>query len=208
MSRALRVHTMSALVCCAVAATACGSDMPTGPSPRSLAEHFDSVLTQHPGANGAWHDAVTAAIAALSLGVAPTTVQISVNGTATTFQAVAWDEVAPGFGVDSTIHIAAWTGGSNPASVMRIDEQFSGAQTFPYVEYAPDSAQGSVGGGGTVTASLATLGDNCLPGSDTDMTAVSNCRLGTIIAGFNVTSIQGGTAHLVMTSRALHGMRT
>src|SRR5580698_5162184 len=121
MSRALRVHTMSALVCCAVAATACGSDMPTGPSPRSLAEHFDSVLTQHPGANGAWHDALTAAIAALSLGVAPTTVQISVNGTATTFQAVAWDEVAPGFGVDSTIHIAAWTGGSNPASVMRID---------------------------------------------------------------------------------------
>jgi hypothetical protein len=206
MSHALRVHTVSALVCCAVVATACGGDMPTGPSPQSLAEHFDSVLTQHPRADNAWSNALTIAIAALSLGVAPTTVQISVNGTATTFQAVAWDENAPGFGVDSTIHLAAWTGGSNPASVMRIDEQFGGGQTFTYVEYAPDTAQGSVGGGGTVTASLTTLGGQCLSGSGTD-TLVSNCRLGTIIAGFDVTSIQADTVHLVMTSRALHGMR-
>jgi hypothetical protein len=207
MSHALRVHTMSALVCCAVAASACSSDMPTGPSPQSLAEHFDSVLTQHPRANNAWSNALTLAISALSLGVAPTTVQISINGTATTFQAVAFDEIAPGFGVDSTIHIAAWTGGSNPASVMRIDEEFSGIQTFPYVEYAPDTAQGSVGGGGTVTASLAMLSGKCHPESGTDTSLVSNCQLGTIIAGFDVPSIQTDIVHLVMTSRALHGMR-
>ena len=207
MSHALRVRTMSALVCCAVAASACGSDMPTGPSPQSLAEHFDSVLTQHPGANNAWSDALTIAIAALSWGAAPTTVQISVNGTATTFQAIAWDENAPGFGVDSTIHIAAWTGGSDPVSAMRIDEQFVGIQTFTYVEYAPDTAQGSVGGGGTVTASLTVLGGQCHPGPGTDTSLASDCRLGTIIAGFDVTSIQADTVHLVMTSRALHGMR-
>lgn len=207
MSHAPKVRTISALVCCAVAASACGSDMPTGPLPQSLAEHFDSVLTQHPRADNAWYNALTIAIAALSWGVAPTTVQISVNGTATTFQAVAWDENAPGLGVDSTIHIAAWTGGSNPGSVMRIDEQFSGIQTFTYVEYAPDTAQGSVGGGGTVTASLTVLSGKCHPESGTDMLAVSNCQLGTIIAGFNVTSIQTDTAHLVMASRALHGMR-
>lgn len=203
-----RTCAILAIVCGVVAAGACSSDSPTGPSPQAVAMHLDSVLSAHPSADGSWENALTLGLSSLVWGVAPTTVQISVNEAPTTFQAVAWDSYVSSAGVDSTIYLSAWSGGNDPAA-LRLDAIFySGTVRALYVEYAPDPSHGSFIGSGTVDASLESLGGRCHPGVGADTSFASDCRLGRVEASFDIMSNQGANMiHLVMTPRLVDAMR-
>lgn len=209
MSRFVKVRVVMAVVCGALAAGACGSSTPTGLSPQSWAQYLDSAVAQNPGAAVEWSNALGLAVDALSWGVSPTTLQISVNGAATTFQMVAWDDYAfdPSAGLDSTIHLAAWSGGLNPVSVLRIDAMFRGKEILTYVEYASDPMHGTVSPIGAVQASLALLKGKCHPGSGVDTAFAADCKLAEVLAAFDVEAVLSDTTHLVMPSRAVNAMR-
>jgi hypothetical protein len=95
-----------------VFAIGCGSDSVTGPSPRSLAVHFDSLWQRAVETNDNLRQVAMEYIAVpLAFGVSPRNVSITVDGQSATYQAVAFefvDVTIQGMAVDSVYNFAAW----------------------------------------------------------------------------------------------------
>ena len=93
-------------------AIGCGSDSVTGPSPRSLAVHFDSLWQRAVETNDNLRQVAMEYIAVpLAFGVSPRNVSITVDGQPATYQAVAFefvDVTIQGMAVDSVYNFAAW----------------------------------------------------------------------------------------------------
>jgi hypothetical protein len=93
-------------------AIGCGSDSVTGPSPRSLAVHFDSLWQRAVETNDNLRQVAMEYIAVpLAFGVSPRNVSITVDGQSATYQAVAFefvDVTIQGMAVDSVYNFAAW----------------------------------------------------------------------------------------------------
>jgi hypothetical protein len=120
------------LVATATFAIGCAGDSPTGPSPRSLAVHFDSLWQNAVETNDHLRQVAMQYIAVpLAFGVAPHEVSITIDGTATKFQAVAYefvDATVQGTPVDSVYNFAAWADAN--ASRVLITEYLPAEQQF------------------------------------------------------------------------------
>jgi hypothetical protein len=101
-----------ALILGATIAAGCGSDSSTGPAPRTLAVHFDSLWQQAVVANDTLRQYVMFRIAVpLAFGVAPKEVSITVDGSTTKWNAVSYEYISinsAGAAIDSVYHFSAW----------------------------------------------------------------------------------------------------
>ena len=101
-----------ALILLATIAAGCGSDTSTGPAPRTLAVHFDSLWHQALVSSDTLRQYVMFRIAVpLAFGVAPKQVTITVDGTPVHFSAVSYEYIyidSVGTPFDSVYHFAAW----------------------------------------------------------------------------------------------------
>ena len=108
----MRSCASPALLLAAVIAAGCGSDAATGPAPRSLAVHFDSLWQQAVVTNDTLRQIAMQFIAVpLAFGVAPQQVVITTDGNTTKYDAISYafvDVDNNGNPVDSSLFFAAW----------------------------------------------------------------------------------------------------
>jgi hypothetical protein len=131
-------------------AIGCGSDSVTGPSPRLLAMHFDSLWQRAVETNDNLRQIAMEYIAVpLAFGVSPHSVSITVDGKSATYQAVAFefvDVTIQGMPVDSVYNFAAWA--DPDANRVLIAQYLPPEQEFAlgYLDGATEqvSAQGTV----------------------------------------------------------------
>jgi hypothetical protein len=143
------------------AAAGCASDASTGPSPRSLAVHFDSLWQSAVETNDQLRQIAMQYIAIpLAFGVSPHEVSITVDGKAAKYQAVAYefvDVTIAGVAVDSSYNFAAWADAN--ANKVIITEYLPAEQGFA-LGYLDGGTEG-VGQHGTIADTVISAAGNC-----------------------------------------------
>lgn len=144
-----------------VAAVGCASDTATGPSPRSLAVHFDSLWQNAVESNDQLRQIAMQYIAVpLAFGVSPHEVSISVDGHTATYQAVSYEFVnktISGVAVDSFYNFAAWADAN--ATKVLITQYLPADQEFA-LGYLDGGTEG-IGTHGTIADTVVTATGSC-----------------------------------------------
>jgi hypothetical protein len=149
------------LVFIAATVAACGSDSPTGPSPRSLAVHFDSLWQGAVASNDTLRQIAMQYIAIpLAFGVPPQRVSITTDGSTAKYSAIAYEFVTinnNGTPYDSVYHFAAWS--DSDANRVVITERAPAGNRFAAAYL--DGGTEELGIGGTITDSIVSAAGTC-----------------------------------------------
>jgi hypothetical protein len=170
-------------------AVGCASDSATGPSPRSLAVHFDSLWQNAVQRNDAFREIAMQYIAVpLAFGVSPHEVSITIDGKSAKYQAVAYEFVdvsVAGAPVDSFYNFAAWA-----------DANANRVIITQYLPAEHQSALGYLDGGTEELGTTGTIVDTVLSATGTcsalDLSSVyyeasySTCSHSVQTVGFDV----------------------
>jgi uncharacterized MAPEG superfamily protein len=149
------------LLVTATFALGCASDSATGPSPRSLAVHFDSLWQRAVEANDNLRQVAMQYIAVpLAFGVSPREVSLTVDGKSAMYQAVAYefvDVTLQGTPVDSFYAFAAW---ADPNANRVLITQYLPAEQNFALGYL-DGAAEEVSTQGTMTDTVLSATGKC-----------------------------------------------
>lgn len=154
----MRAPLLLIVTACAVG---CASDRVTGPSPRSLAVHFDSLWQKAVETHDNLREIAMQYIAVpLAFGVSPREVSITIDGNTATYQAVAFefvDVTITGVPADSFYNFAAWSDAN--ANRVLIAQYLPAEKQFA-LGYLDGGTEG-IGNQGTIADTVLSVTGSC-----------------------------------------------